>query len=84
MVRRRTEGGSYLRRIDFVYNSTLGLRVIKKVLRSRANMFRYSLGVRISDLRFGVSGFRVSSPCDWKKPLCSSGFRVQARHQQQL
>jgi len=25
-----SEAGSYLRRIDFVYHSTLGLRVIKK------------------------------------------------------
>jgi len=27
---RGSEGGSYLRLIDFVYHSTLGLRVIKK------------------------------------------------------
>ena len=26
----RTEAGSYLRRIDFVYHSTLGFRVIQK------------------------------------------------------
>jgi len=29
-----TEAGSYLRLIDFVYHSTLGLRVIKKKGRS--------------------------------------------------
>ena len=30
-----SEAGSYLRRIDFVYHSTLGLRVIKKKIRIR-------------------------------------------------
>ena len=30
MERKRSEAGSYSRLIDFVYHSTLGLRVIKK------------------------------------------------------
>ena len=44
-----SEAGSYLRLIDFVYHSTLGLRVIKKR--------RRSLGVGVSSpqpLRTGV------------------------------
>ena len=32
-MRSDSEAGSYLRRIDFVYHSTLGLRVIKKKIR---------------------------------------------------
>ena len=31
-----SEAGSYLRLIDFVYHSTLGVRVIKKQTRARA------------------------------------------------
>jgi len=32
------EAGSYLRRIDFVYHSTLGLRVIKKKQKGREHL----------------------------------------------
>ena len=39
-----SEAGSYLRRIDFVYHSTLGLRVIKKkVLRVKESTFSREL-----------------------------------------
>ena len=37
-----SEAGSYLRRIDFVYHSTPGLRVIKKKGRSLGEGFRVS------------------------------------------
>jgi len=35
---RGSEAGSYLRRIDFVYHSTLGLRVIKKKKKARLGL----------------------------------------------
>jgi len=59
-----SEEGSYVRLIDFVYHSTLGLRVIKKKRGFRVSGF----GFRVSGLGFRVSGlgFRVSG----------SGFRV--------
>ena len=33
-----SEAGSYLRLLDFVYHSTLGLRVIKKKKKTKMNM----------------------------------------------
>ena len=35
-----SEAGSYLRRIDFVYHSTLGLRVIKKKKKKKKEGFQ--------------------------------------------
>ena len=67
------EAGSYLRHTDFVYHSTLGLRVIpkKKVsgLGLRTSLLRAAFGFGDQGLRVKVqgSGFRVQG----------SGFRVQ-------
>jgi len=62
-MRSGSEAGSYLRLIDFVYHSTLGLRVIKKRRREEENLFASSahtngcvqgLGLRIGGLMFRV------------------------------
>jgi len=37
-----SEDGSYLRLIDFVYHSTLGLRVIKKKKKKKPAYFTFS------------------------------------------
>ena len=47
-----SEVGSYLRLIDFLYHSTLGLRVTKKKKKMRD--FLLSLGVRNEGFRFSV------------------------------
>jgi hypothetical protein len=46
-----SETGSYVRLIDFVYHSTLGLRVIKKKKK-----------VQVEGFRFQRSGFTVQAP----------------------
>jgi len=52
------EAGSYLRRIDFVYHSTLGLRVIEnKKRRSRV----WGLGWRVQGLGTRVWGWVFGS-----------------------
>ena len=48
-----SEAGSYLRRIDFVYHSTLGLRVIKK---KKTSMLTLLIICRVWGLGFGVYG----------------------------
>jgi len=58
-----SEEGSYLRLINFVYHSTLGVRVIKKKKQVQGSGFR----VQDSGFRVQGSGFRVQG----------SGFRVQ-------
>jgi len=53
-----SKAGSYLRLIDFVYHSTLGLRVIKKKKRSEAEPdIRIASRERVSGLGFRLSGF---------------------------
>ena len=79
-----SEAGSCLRLIDYVYHSTLGLRVIKKKIISQASAapgpplfacFRVSgFGFRVSGSGFRVSGFgfRVSG---FGFQLSGLGFR---------
>jgi len=47
-----SEAGSYLRRIDFVYHSTLGLRVIKK----KKKVVGWGLGFKIQGCGLGFKG----------------------------
>jgi len=58
-----SEAGSYLRLIDFVYHSTLGLRVIKKKKKSAGHVdaFHGRAGFGGWGLGFGVwgSGFKI-------------------------
>ena len=53
-----SEAGSYSRLIDFVYPSTLGMRVIKKKKKFAGMSFRVSgLGYGFSGMGFRVWGF---------------------------
>jgi len=65
----RFRGDSYLRLIDFVYHSTLGLRVIKKKKREGSESRVQGFGCRVHG-----SGFRVQG--SWFR-VQGSGFRVQ-------
>ena len=65
-----SEAGSYSRLIDFVYHSTLGLRVIKKKRRSRARFRGGDLAVWGLLLRLHGRRHRVrSSPFSHSNPL---------------
>jgi len=59
-----SEAGSYLRLIDFVYHSTLGLRVIKKKKEGAA------FKIRASAFRFGYRGTSLirNNPPPWDPP----------------
>jgi len=51
-----SEAGSYLRRIDFVYHSTLGVRVIKKKKENTTSRYTVCrIGAASSKLRYGFS-----------------------------
>ena len=63
---RGSEAGSYLRLIEFLYHSTLGLRVIKKK-KKHLRVLVFGLRVQGSGWRVQDSGFRVQG----------SGFRIQ-------
>jgi len=55
-----SEAGSYLRLIDFVYHSTLGLRVIKKRRRCSSRTWSSQpVALAVSDVAAGV----VSDVC---------------------
>ena len=56
-----SEAGSYLRLIDFVYHSTLGLRVIKKKKKVRVQ------GVVLETLIFDYFQVDVRGPADGKE-----------------
>ena len=53
-----SEAGSYLRLIDFVYQSTLGLRVIKRERENEVGRPEQGEGVLLQPKHLGV-GFRV-------------------------
>ena len=54
-----SEAGSYLRLIDFVYHSTLGLRVMKK---RRRKAFKAASDRRGDDLKAAVASGPVALP----------------------
>ena len=60
------EAGSYIRLTDFVYHSTLGLRVMKKKIKqSITNKSSWSIGTALNDSKnfaFPGTGTRDNKP----------------------